>query len=53
MLKYLDVYKRKYYKLKHQKSTNLEKTMKDLKLKMSRLEQEDKQLGVKLKSASS
>ena len=53
VLKDLDVYKQKYYKLKHQKSTNVEETMKDLKLQMSRLEQENKQLGVKLKSASS
>ena len=53
VLKDLDVYKRKYSKIKHQKSTNVEETMKDLKLQMSRLEHENKQLGSKLKSASS
>ena len=53
VLKDLDAYKRKYYKLKRQKSANVEETMKDLKLQMSRLEQENKQLGFKLKSASS
>jgi predicted nucleic acid-binding Zn-ribbon protein len=52
-LKDLDVYKRKYSKLKHQKLSNVEETMKDLKMQMARLEKENRDLGHKLKSASS
>ena len=52
-LKDLETYRRKYSKLKHHKVSTVEETMKDLKAQKTRLELENRDLGAKLKSASS